>query len=249
MNELVLPASLEGLGPNDLAFFSRVFATPLQTYQDRLKSVGFSGLGRVLDAGAGFGQWSIAAASMNESAYSLEIDPRRSLALSRICCLNDIRNLTPVVGDLRRIPLREKAVDGVFCYGALFLTSISRTIAEFARILRKGGFLYVNSCDFGYYLYLLINNPHPTKDYSPRRYALRSLWNTAFRDGDEGTPESAVVTSSKRIGEALQAAGFDIVGMGGEGTLRRRDDIVPIPFFSAGYWGFQASFECLAQRR
>src|SRR5437016_11395784 len=83
MERLHLPAPLRAdLGDNDRAFFRRMFAKPIAHYCERLRAVGFEGHSRVLDAGAGFGQWTLACAALNGSVVGFDIDPRRMGVLS-----------------------------------------------------------------------------------------------------------------------------------------------------------------------
>ena len=45
---------------NDKLFIQRVFSKGLDSYINRLEAIGFTKKSKVLDAGCGYGQWSIA---------------------------------------------------------------------------------------------------------------------------------------------------------------------------------------------
>ena len=61
----------EQITGNDAAFLSRVYQTGLTKYQERLRAISFYGLRHVLDAGCGFGQWTLSLSGLNEGGLGL----------------------------------------------------------------------------------------------------------------------------------------------------------------------------------
>ena len=72
-------------------FFQRIYSTPFEKYSQRLSSIGFSKMEKVLDAGCGFGQWSIAMSEMNGKVTSLDMDNFRCQIVSNF--QNSLDNL------------------------------------------------------------------------------------------------------------------------------------------------------------
>src|SRR5690349_18939652 len=69
---------LERGSDNDRAFFDRVFATPAEIYERRLVGVGMSGHDHVVDAGCGFGQWTMVLAALNRKVTAIDVAPLRT---------------------------------------------------------------------------------------------------------------------------------------------------------------------------
>ena len=58
-------------------YLQRMYAGSSTRYEDRLRAIGFVGKTQVLDAGCGFGQWSLAMAGLNHRVWAVDIDCRR----------------------------------------------------------------------------------------------------------------------------------------------------------------------------
>lgn len=65
------------IGHNDRLFLQRIYADGLDKYTDRLQAIGFAEHEHVLDAGCGYGQWSLALAGMNQAVSACDISPLR----------------------------------------------------------------------------------------------------------------------------------------------------------------------------
>ena len=55
------------LNDNDFSFFKRVWSQDLNIYKDRLSAIDFNQKNNVLDAGCGFGQWSLQLSILNNN--------------------------------------------------------------------------------------------------------------------------------------------------------------------------------------
>jgi len=64
------------LGQNAAAFLERVYGGGFEKYSTRLSQHGFRGFCRVLDAGCGFGQWTLALSWMNQSVEAVDISEK-----------------------------------------------------------------------------------------------------------------------------------------------------------------------------
>lgn len=194
-------------------------------YQDHLRNLGFAGHESVLDAGCGFGQWTIALASLNDGAVGMDILRRRVV-------YGHSQNGGGgfLVGSIEIIPFADEFFDAIFCFSAILFTDVSRTLKEFRRVLRAGGTLYLNNNGAGYYIYeLLIKH---------RLGTLRVFWDsTVFRLTGYRPKESRLISSAAKTKNELKKAGFNRVVILKEGTR----------LFKPRYFGLEGVFEIMAE--
>ena len=235
--------------PNDAAFLKRIYASGLDVYVDRLRAIGFEGMRRVLDAGCGFGQWSLSLGVMNQSVTAIDISESRvdftNLAAKEICP----GKVEAHTGAIDRVDLPDAFFDGIFCYGVLFLTPWKETLAEFTRLLKPGGRLYVNANGFGWYKHLWYNAPNPAADYDPTERSARVLLNTwNYRNGRQIEPGMDILIEPDELRSELEALGHGDVLVGGEGTLRSGQGrkVEARPFFQSEYLGDTGVYEVLS---
>lgn len=237
------------LSERDRRFLDRVGKDGIDRYRRRLAAIGFTGLGRVLDAGAGFAQWSMALAEANGHVTAIDASPERIEVARQLA--GGYANIGFDVGLVTALPYEDGSFDALFSYSVIYYTDVARTVREFARVLRPGGRLYICSNGPGWYLYNAISNPNATKDFSPRAYALRTIVDTV-RYRVVGTPPAAggsVVTGVAYLTRLLARSGIDVVGAGPEGTLRAcADTPAPTSFFRGSYLGLECVSEWLGVR-
>lgn len=233
------------LGANTRLFLERVYAGGLDKYVRRLRALGFSGGERGLDAGCGLGQWSIALAGMCGEVWGMDVSEERLDACTRIANRMGKRNAHFVHGALERLPFERASFDRVLCYSVLYQTHFERAIAEFARVMRPAGLLYLSSNDVGRFLQHIVNPPKATSDFDPRAYGWKTLWNS-LRGRRDGLSMQAggVVTRKPALLRLLRENGFELVAAGPEGMTAGADE----PFLSGRYLGMTATFDILARK-
>lgn len=239
------------LGENDARFLARVFATDTDVYAHRLAACGFRGCRRVLDAGCGFGQWSLGLARQNDAVEAVDEAPDRVRFLARLAERLGLANLRVSRGDLTALEFPDARFDGVFCYGVVFRTRWREALAELARVLAPGGVLYVNANGLGWYKHLWRDEPNRADDYDPREIAEKVLLNTqAYNRGEPGLDGIDVLIERQELIDALRAQGIDNVRTGGEGELVDEgfQGQPPVPFFQAEYLGDLGVYEVLARK-
>jgi SAM-dependent methyltransferase len=110
-------------------------------YLHRLDCLNFTG-GSVLDAGCGVGNWAIALARRFATVAAIDDDAERIGVLTGLAQHFGER-IKPLVGSVTKLPYDDATFDAVFCNGVIFLTDTHAALAEFARVLRPSGLLYV----------------------------------------------------------------------------------------------------------
>lgn len=123
-----------------------VAAYSLDYYRRRLRALGMTGHGDVLDVGAGFGQWSAALAAENGNVVSLEIHANR-LGLSRgLTRRLGFPRVRQVRASASALPFADASFDLVVLMHALtYAERPAQAVAEAVRVLRKGGRLLLSS--------------------------------------------------------------------------------------------------------
>jgi len=227
-----------------------VWRTNLGVYRARLAAVGMRGLGRVLDAGSGMGQWTVCLAEANEEVHGVDLDPKRIRAATMVCNALGLGNVHMSCQALERLRYPDESFDAIFSYGVLMLTDYRKVITEFFRILKPGGRLYISSNGVGWYLYNLLRPHNRSSNYNPRRMALETLANTlVFAATGRQREGKELIMPSRRLARELKAAGFKPLEVGGEGTLCiTSGHAPPRSFFRSRYGGFEGVYELLAQR-
>ncbi|TMJ11476.1 MAG: class I SAM-dependent methyltransferase [Alphaproteobacteria bacterium] len=238
MSVLALGDRLSG---DDRDFFRRVWSTDPEVYRARIRAAGFAGLGDVLDAGCGFGQWTMPLAEANRSVEAIDADEARVDVARR--ALSGLSNVRVSRGSVGRLPYPDESFDGIFCYSVLYYTDHRRALAEFARVLRPDGRLYVCGNGLGWYLHNLIDGHNGSAFFDPRAMAAQALADTlAGRTGRQ------IVIPSEVLVRDCAAARFEVEAVGPEGTLAVAGEVPGTPFFKGTYHGQEGVYELIARK-
>jgi SAM-dependent methyltransferase len=204
----------------------------------------------VLDAGAGFGQWTVCLAEENLQVESSDYSTIRVATVQAMIPELAIDNVTASRQSIEALDYPDRAFDGVFCYGVLFLADFRKALQEFARVLKPGGRLYISSNGPGWYLYNLIRPHNPSDDFNPRRMALDTIAHTvSFSLRSRHQPDKQLIIPSAVLRRYLESHGFAGVKVGGEGTINVAGERMSSPFFASRYYGLEGVYEVLAERR
>ena len=237
------------LGTRDGLFMKRCWTGGLDKYRRRLAAIGFTGLDCVLDAGCGFGQWSMVMAENCGKVEAFDVCEKRVRA-AQIVAKNAI-NLRFRTASLEELPFANESFDGVFCYSTIYYTDVRRSVAELCRVLRPGGRIYLCSNGPGWYWYNFVHQPHKSADFSPRRYALGTFYGTAkyFLFNQPPRNGQSVITPRRWLARMLESHGVEIRACGDEGACNLSGDKSPQNFFRGRYAGLECVSEWLGVRR
>lgn len=210
----------ENNSENDRLFLQRIFEKGLDPYIKRLKQYGFYDKQKVLDAGCGFGQWSLALAKLNEEVYSCDADTKRISFLEKMVNENKIDNVQLTQGFIDNLAYHDAYFDAVFCYGVLFLTSWKKSLSELVRVLKPGGKLYINANGLGWYKKLWYSDHNKADDYLPQKVAAEAWLNTYKYKNSEPVdfPTQIIIEPSELLAECNNS-GLTDLQWDGEGLL------------------------------
>ena len=182
-------------------------------WEDKIKPLGFAGLGTVVDVGAGPGQYTLVLARSNKKVIAVEpLKEYREQIEKRVKAL--------VVSNIQVLPCRAEemsqlsvgAADGVFCNNVLQYTDASTVLAEIRRICRPGATVFVSVPGLGVRLREL-SEALKTGDFGAFNRHFRASWDT-FWSGYAGRRNvSLFYFTYPRLRNLLERHGFQVTRM------------------------------------
>lgn len=233
------------LAPNTRAFLRRVYASGLGKYERRLETLGFVGGTRGLDAGCGLGQWSLVLSNLCDEVQGVDVSSERIEACNSIANALEVNNTQFSVAHLESLPFPDDYFDRLICYSVLYLTNYEQSIAEFARVMKSGGLIYISTNGIGRYLFDVVKRLNPAPDFDPRIYGIKTIMNTLIGRRHGLSPQNGGVAMGRtRTEKLLRLNGFEIVDSGCEGRLLGGNE----QFLPGHYLGFVSAFDILARK-
>lgn len=135
-------------------------ARPFAYFRERIRHLGISG-SFVVDAGCGTGTWTFALATAFNRVLGIDYIQDRLELAAQLRKQFKLKQPEFIQGDIRKIPVENGKADAVFCYSvALGAVALESLLAEFHRILRPGGVLYLelNGIGYGWNLFSMEGN-------------------------------------------------------------------------------------------
>ncbi len=235
---------------NSKAFFERVWATPQEIYMNRLKAIGFTKCDKVLDAGCGFGQWTIALSNLCKEVIGVDNSEERLDVAKRIACDLQLNNVFFQIGDIQELTFTPNYFDAIFSYSAIYFTDVKKALRSWHGLLEKNGYLYINTNDLSWYINQL-TSPNSNRDEQlfNRNMVLETIEETInyFAFGERDC-RKRIVTPKKAVVHELKSLGFKILADGSDGTI----DLVnvkPKVFFKKPSDSFEFVWEVLCQKQ
>jgi len=233
----------QNLSSNQKAFLQRVYSTDLNGYINRLKAIGFVNKSRVLDAGCGFGQWSIAMAQINKNIVAFDADEQRIKTAKMISNENGIENIDFQQGFLEDFSAKEESFDAIFSYSVLYLSNHEKSIENLSRLLKKGGQIYLNFNSYGIIPFILFERAIKRKEKESFNHFSQYFFNL-FRKNKR--PLHAI--SIKELKRILEQNKLEIVKIAGDGEINFSHLEIK-KFYPATYWRLKNVVELIAIKK
>ena len=215
-------------------------------FRQRVDMVGFKDADHVLDAGCGYGQWSVALAEANRRVSACDRDPgmlqiaaamvRRGGVADRI----DLR-----LHDLNApLPYADASFDAVWCWGVIMFVDRDLTLREFNRVLRPGGRLLLGAVNStGRWAYKLVAAANPLRyDKMVVKMSLRAL-----REGRRFDAFPSLLTM-RMAPDFLKHYGFEVLAAGIDGHIDIRGGRRRLSMFPPRYLGIENNIEVLVRK-
>ena len=174
----IIEIGLDELEGIDLDFFQRMWKKDLNIYISRIKSIGFLDGKKVLDAGCGFGQWSVSLSRLNNKIYSVDNSKNRIQVFKKIIDLLGVKNITAIEGSISNLKFKDNFFDSIFCYSSIYFTDYKKTLKEFKRVLKPGGKIYISTNGLGWYIHNIVDGHNSTSYFDSRKMAIDTIANT-----------------------------------------------------------------------
>lgn len=233
------------LSPYEKSFFELEFTDlkSLDYYKTRLKALGFDRLGRVLDVACGMGQWSYALAALNNEPAGIDLNSARLMFALDLVNRGHYKNAGFYYSSMEAMPFESDFFDGLFCYGSFMFGDVDKTLAEFDRLLKPGGKVYLNANTTGWYLHLLIDRGFKKRNWRMVKTSLSIILRTLL-----GKTQNIVIREDW-IRKRFERYGFKILACGAEGTVCLNSKVeLPAPAYPPSYYGRPSILEFVLQK-
>lgn len=247
-----LSFSLAGkVGHDEIEFMRRLYETDLDVYRDRLRAIGLMERRNILDAGCGFGQWTIALSGGNTIVHAMDIAPERVEATRTALDLAEVSGAEVYCASFTDIPKADATYDAIFAYSSVCFSPWKESLSEFYRVMKPGGRIYFTMNDIGYTVFQWLEQPNKSETHSPQWYAAKSLENTLYyREHGELQNSSYVVVGKDEVRDHLRQLGFSILALGAEGSTQLQGDSAPpMSFFRPEYHDLPVTYEVVAEKK
>jgi ubiquinone/menaquinone biosynthesis C-methylase UbiE len=229
-------------------FFTRIFSTPKSVYDERIKQIDFTDKKLVLDAGCGYGQWTMSLNDLNKEVYAIDFDSTK-LKIAKSLLTKNKKFPKFQHGSLENLPFKDESFDAIFSYSVLYWTNYEKSLKEFFRILKPSGTVYFVTNGIGWSLYNLFSGHSSANDFNARIHALKTIFSTIkysiTKKRDVGQSH---YMSKKWVNNFMKEIGFKSVIIKDEGYLNNHENITLHPFYKKKFFGTTNVFEVLAQK-
>jgi len=229
-------------------FFTRIYTTPREVYDSRIKQINFIDKKNVLDAGCGYGQWTISLSNFNKNVCAIDLDPNKLKIAKKISTLESKYPLYGV-GNIENLPFNDNQFDAVFSYSVIYWTDYKKSLREFYRVLKPKGFIYFVANGLGWSIFNLFSGHSSASDYNARKVAIDTIFQT-FRYSLTGKKKknSSLFLSPKKVSDFMRNIGFKNVMIAEEGHLKLLDNVKTSSFYPKKYFGLDNVFEIWGEK-
>lgn len=172
------------------------FEPGLEYYLNRLDRLMLRG-GALLDAGCGAGQWSLAASQRFERIEAIDLNGPRLTVLKTLAQRIGAANIRTSRASIEALPYASESFDAVICYGVIMFTNVATTLAEFQRVLKPNGRLYVCLNGDGWSRYLIVERG--TSDPKALAAGCGTLYNTYWRRALAAGFQDTLVRTARQL--------------------------------------------------
>ncbi len=230
-------------------FFERVYSKPISVYQNRLSRISLNNKSLVLDAGCGFGQWTIALSRLNKDVIGMDIDISK-LKIAMLKAKEETNdNIEFEIASSENLPFKDEKFNAIICYSVIYRTDFQKSLREFYRVLKPKGIVYIVTNGIGWYLYNLLTGHSSAKDFNARKHAIQTIFRSFRYKLTKKTNrfEGDLIIPPESFLNEMRSIGFKNVVMGPEGHIKI-DNNSEFSFYPKKFLGLTNVYEVLAEK-
>lgn len=248
--DLHAPEFNRAFPPYDTNFARVEFERGMDYYGTRIRAMNFVGHERVLDAACGVGQWTLALAQYNREVVGADFSQNRLAIGRRVLAANPgVSNVRFVRSDVHRLPFPAESFDAIFCYGVLMFLDERRAMAEFSRVLRPGGQIYICANGFGWSLSFIWKRGLLKRDPIALALGVKGLADTwLFKRLLGRNPVKNTYLTRNEINGIMRESGIEPRYVGGEGSYRAAAGEPFAPIYPSTYLGCDCILEWVGRK-
>jgi SAM-dependent methyltransferase len=154
-----------------------------------------------------------------------------------------------VHSSIEEFPFEPESFEAIFCYSVVYYADYLKAFKEFFRILKPGGKLYLCTNGIGWYVFNIVKNHNPSKDFNPRWYGFETLLHSlGYYLTKRRIPGKSLSMAPYKTGEMLRQIGFDRVAVLVTEGSQNPEGVEPIALSERTYLGMTKAFEVMAWR-
>lgn len=241
-NKVELIKEIAPLSPDN--YYDFVFQFDEEHYQTRIKMAGITGGQHVLDAGAGYGQWSVALSAYNDKVTGIDINPNMVKISEIVASKYERSNVEFRQGTLPKLEFDDNSFDFIWCWGVLMFVDRAATLREFYRVLKPGGRLLAGCVNgIGRWLYK-IRSSLKVKEINTSliTISLQTLFRGYF---PHAAPNFTTFFTTRSL---CEQAGLKLISVDYDGHIDIERKGRKFPMFPPRYLGFSNNIEFLAEK-
>ncbi len=236
-------SSLENFFEDD--YYKYVFRVPLDYYRQRIEMVDCTGYENVLDAGCGYGQWSLVLSEKNSYVTGIDHNDKMIEASRALNQHLKRKNVNFMKGSLPRLDFKSHSFDFVWCWSVLMFVNRTEAFKEFYRILKPGGRIFIGAMNSpGRVFYKLRNS------LSPRSFNFQRAVSSLITLIEGGKPEA--IPNHMSIGKCsafCKNNGFKLIACALDGEINQTKlSSAEIPPLFGKTFKFESNIEFLAEK-
>lgn len=237
---------IEGCKTYNDNYHEFVMSYDMEHYKKRVQMSGITGLGTVLDAGCGMGQWTAALSEFNEMVIGLD---RLQHILDIAINLNnqlEACNTNFILGDLnKKLDFPDNSFDAIWSWCTLQFIDKPHVMSEFTRILKPGGYIFIGACNsIGRWVYKSLDSLR-LSSFNFNRF-MRCIRVIIFGK-DPGSNNN--YTTLKSVNELARVYNLNVVDKNLDGMIDMGGENISKPMFKPYHFGLENNIEFLLQKK
>lgn len=225
-----------------------VYENDGEYFLKRLKNIGFTGMDLIVDAACGEGDVLPWLSELNKFVFGFDNYWPSVLKSRALICERTLSNTTITSSDMLKIALKDDSASALLCLDSFMFVNPYEGFAEFRRVLKKGGRLYVNVNGIGWIFHTMINRGIRNGDWHKVNMSIRFIIDYLLLGLNKKHRIIATVYSLSRLRRTASESGFRVIYAGPEGSYNNEGYLKYPPLFKLKHFGLNSSLEILLEK-